>query len=204
MKFTLFPSFFSTVPLIIVNSACIVLLLVFGWQQDTERRHETEGSNTCQEQPKHTQTSVIRSSSGWKHFPLKKKNQPAMFADEKSLVSTSWPAHRMKWLNSTCLSSCPSRAVQDTWRGICFHDLMMFHHVVTNEKLGRDGNIYDVLCVFCPGLQSFFFYKKCGSFINLWNVTQSVLILWFINVNGISVFNRKHNQTQCNVLNFKL
>lgn len=44
-----------TVPLIIVNSACIVLLLVFGWQWDTRVKLE---SRTCQEiTTKQTSTS---------------------------------------------------------------------------------------------------------------------------------------------------
>lgn len=53
----------STVPLIIVNSACIVLLLVFGWQGRTERQHEAGGPDVCQRTTTHSHLDMCHSET---------------------------------------------------------------------------------------------------------------------------------------------
>lgn len=200
--FTLcFPFFVFTVPLIIVNSACIALLLVFGWQRDAERQNESGGTNVCQgttTKHTHTEMSIVQ-----RLLPLvisrvetsrEKKNiktQPAhVHIQREEELTGCWRRHdrlvsvtpkrwnendltphyiiirsSFKTLRVSSFSWC---VVHDTLRG------MIFYHV-TNEKLGRDVNIYYVLCVSIR-----VFLKKFGCFINLWNVTQSILFLWFV------------------------
>ena len=82
-------------PLIIVNTVCIVLLLLFGWQLHTEPQNEAEDQTCAKEQPKtHTEISVHSAFSS--HQQSRQAARGAGMEMEKLKKSTCRCSHPKK------------------------------------------------------------------------------------------------------------